>query len=106
MVNERASAVDMSLPSKLTSYFSAGVPVVAAVPMGGGTAAELERSGGGRRVGPEDPAALLGAVQALGRDAAERSRLGAAVRRHAHERLLADASLSRLTHILQSARRT
>lgn len=39
VVNERASAVDMSLASKLTSYFSAGRPVVAAVPAGGGTAA-------------------------------------------------------------------
>ncbi len=53
LVNERASAVDMSLPSKLTSYLRAGRPVIAAVPSGGGTAAEVGplgcRPGGGSR---------------------------------------------------------
>lgn len=51
-MNERASAVDMSLPSKLTSYFSAGAPIVAAVPASGGTAAEVRRSGAGVVVPP------------------------------------------------------
>jgi len=46
LLNERDGMKDMSLPSKLTSYFVAGRPVVAAVTPGGETARELERSGG------------------------------------------------------------
>lgn len=100
LVNERASAVDMSLPSKLTSYFSAGVPVLAAVPPGGGTAAEVARSGGGVLVAPENPAALLAALLALGASPDERARLGAAGARHAAEHLAAEAALVRLADVL------
>lgn len=103
LVNERSSAVDMSLPSKLTSYFSAGAPVVAAVPEAGGTAAEVERSGGGLRVPPENPAALLEAVRKLGNNPDRRRQLGSAGRQHAHDHLSAEASLGRLSAILLAA---
>jgi colanic acid biosynthesis glycosyl transferase WcaI len=100
LVNERASAVDMSLPSKLTTYFNAGVPVIAAVPAGGGTAAEVQRSAGGWLVAPEDPLALLQAVQRLGADRQERERLSAAGRAHAQNNLSAEASLRRLSEVI------
>ena len=103
LVNERASAVDMSLPSKLTSYFSAGVPVLAAVPSGGGTAAEVERSGGGLLVAPEDPKALVDALVAVRSDPDLRARLGAAGRTHARTQLSKQASLQRLTAVLRAA---
>ncbi|HEY9437562.1 MAG TPA: glycosyltransferase, partial [Streptomyces sp.] len=57
-VTQRASVLDMSVPSKLTSYFVSGRPVVASVADGGGTADEVRRSGAGVLVAPEDPAAL------------------------------------------------
>ena len=47
-VTQRASVLDMSVPSKLTSYFAAGRPVVASVAAEGGTAQEVRRSGAGR----------------------------------------------------------
>ena len=103
LVNERASAVDMSLPSKLTSYFSVGVPVLAAVPARGGTAREVVRSGGGRVVPPEDPQALLAAIETLGADPAERARLGAAGAAHARDRLSRHASLAQLGGIIDRA---
>jgi colanic acid biosynthesis glycosyl transferase WcaI len=65
IVNERASAAEMSLPSKLTSYFRAGCPVIAAVAPDGSTAREVTVSGAGLLVAPEDPAALLKGVQVL-----------------------------------------
>lgn len=103
LVNERASAVDMSLPSKLTPYFSAGVPVLAAVPSGGGTAAEVERSGGGLLVAAEDPRVLVDALAALRRDPDLRARLGAAGRSHARTQLSKEVSLRRLTDVLRAA---
>ena len=42
LVNERATQIDMSLPSKLTSYLFSGRPVLAAVPLQGATAKYLE----------------------------------------------------------------
>ena len=49
LLSERPEMVNMSLPGKLTSYVTAGKPIVAAVASGGATAAEVERSGAGDR---------------------------------------------------------
>jgi glycosyltransferase involved in cell wall biosynthesis len=68
LLNERATVMDMSLPSKLTSYFLAGRPVVAAVRSGGSTSTELSRSGGALVVDAGDPAALLEAIERAIRD--------------------------------------
>jgi colanic acid biosynthesis glycosyl transferase WcaI len=103
LVNERASAVDMSLPSKLTSYLAAGQPVVAAVPDGGGTAAEVRRSGAGVVVRPEEPDVLLEAVARLAADPARRRALGSAGLSHAQQHLSREAALARLTGVLVEA---
>lgn len=100
LVNERASAVEMSLPSKLTSYFGAAVPVLAAVSPKGGTAEELRRSGGGRLVPPGDPAALVAALSRLAADPAARAQLGAAGAIHARKHLDRRVSLDRLESVL------
>ena len=42
LINERPSQMEMSLPSKLTSYLAANRPVIAAVPIGGATHRYLE----------------------------------------------------------------
>jgi glycosyltransferase involved in cell wall biosynthesis len=42
IVNERPSQLSMALPSKLISYFSSNVPVLAAVPKGGATFEEVQ----------------------------------------------------------------
>lgn len=68
LLNERASVIDMSLPSKITSYFLAGRPVLAAVPPGGSTARELARSGGAYLVPAGDPSALLDGLRTLAAD--------------------------------------
>lgn len=103
VVNERASAVDMSLPSKLTSYFNAGRPVVAAVPAAGGTAREVQRSGGGVVVPPEDPDALHAAVARLGKCSEQRAVMSAAGQAHARTELDRDVLLGRLAGLVASA---
>ena len=65
LLNERASVVDMSLPSKLTSYFRAGRPVVAATAPGGATAQELARVGAAVTVPAGEPRRLADAIVSL-----------------------------------------
>ena len=65
VLNERSTVVDMSLPSKITSYFKAGRPVVAAVVEGGLTSQELLRSGGAMVVPAGSPHEMLAAIQTI-----------------------------------------
>ena len=56
LVSERASQLEMSLPSKLTSYFFSNRPVIASVPISGATAQYLD--GLAQIVPAEDPKLL------------------------------------------------
>jgi glycosyltransferase involved in cell wall biosynthesis len=102
-VTQRASVLDMSVPSKLTSYFATGRPVVASVADGGGTAEEVRRSGAGVLVRPEDPAALLEAVRKLVADPAAADELGARGPRHVAAHLGREAGLARHDALLAEA---
>lgn len=62
LVNERVGVSEMAVPSKLTSYFDAARPVVAATDPEGITASEIALSGGGTVVAAGDPGALLDEV--------------------------------------------
>ena len=63
LVSEKPSVADMSLPSKLTSYFAAGRPIVASVAEDGTTAREIERSGAGQVAPAGDAAALVTTIR-------------------------------------------
>lgn len=76
LVNELPGVKDMAVPSKLTSYFNSGVPVIAATDRGSVTATELEASGGGIQVESSNPRALLAAAEVLGSDKATANALG------------------------------
>jgi colanic acid biosynthesis glycosyl transferase WcaI len=91
LVNQRATVGEMSLASKLTSYFVAGRPIIAAVAPRSETARELVRAGAGILAAPDDPSALAQAI--------ERARLsvdpelGASGRRYAEQHLSAASVL-------------
>ncbi|MET3983481.1 colanic acid biosynthesis glycosyl transferase WcaI [Streptomyces sp. PvR034] len=102
-VTQHAAVLDMSVPSKLTSYFAAGRPVVASVAAEGGTAQEVERSGAGVLVAPEDPGALLEAVRALAEDPRGADALGAAGPRHVAAHLSRAAGLARIDALMDEA---
>lgn len=102
-VTQLATVRDMSLPSKLTSYFAAGRPVVAAVREDSGTAQEVLRSGGGIVVPAEDPKALLAAVASLAAAPAEATRLGEAGAAYVQATLTPEAGLTRLWDLAQEA---
>ncbi|HAM45986.1 MAG TPA: glycosyltransferase WbuB [Propionibacteriaceae bacterium] len=78
LVNELPGMTEMSVPSKLTSYFHSGRPVLAAVDAESVTADEIAAAAAGIRVDPEDPAALLAAAEALSEDRQQMAQLGAA----------------------------
>jgi glycosyltransferase involved in cell wall biosynthesis len=101
LVNQRAEVTDMSLPGKLTSYFLAGRPVVAAVSPTSETAREVAASGAGVPVRPDDPAALLAAVRGLAADPTRRERLGDAGRAYARAALTADQALAGLEALVE-----
>jgi glycosyltransferase involved in cell wall biosynthesis len=88
LVNERSSVGDMSLPSKLTSYFSTGSPVLAAVGPDGSCAREIGRTDGGAvRIDAENPRLLADAVLELAADPGRRARMGEAAGAYAHSYL-------------------
>ena len=66
LVNERRTQVEMSLPSKLTSYLYSGRPVLAAVPRGGATWKFLD--GIAELVEAEKPLLLANAIRELSKN--------------------------------------
>lgn len=76
LVNELQGVSEMAVPSKLTSYFSAGRPVVAATDVSGITAEEVRNADAGVVVPAGDPEALLEAVTTLAADPGRAEHLG------------------------------
>jgi glycosyltransferase involved in cell wall biosynthesis len=94
LVNERPGVGSMAVPSKLTSYFVAGKPILAATDPSSGSADELRLSGAGVAVRPGDPQALLDAARALASDDVAIRRLGEQGRRYATEVLSATSAIA------------
>jgi len=93
LVNQRASVMDMSLPSKLTSYFASGKPVLAAVSADSETAYEIESAHAGRVVPPAEPATLADAIVALRDDPAGTEAFAAGGREYAETKLEREKAL-------------
>jgi glycosyltransferase involved in cell wall biosynthesis len=78
LVNELPNLREMCVPSKLTTYFATGRPVLAATDRLSLTAREIELSSAGVCVPAGAPDALLEAALLLGRDAQLSESLGSA----------------------------
>ena len=102
LVNELPGMTEMSVPSKLTSYYSTGLPVLAAVDPGSVTAEEIAASGGGLCVPPDDPEALVQAALSLS-DPTLAAKLGTAGLRYRTTELGAETAIGRLHSTLQRA---
>jgi colanic acid biosynthesis glycosyl transferase WcaI len=101
LVNERASLRDMALPSKLTSYFAARRPVIAAVNSDGACAQEIARTNGAAHiVAPGQPAELARAIEELCVDAARSASMAAAGARFAEEHLSSAAAARRVRDLV------
>jgi colanic acid biosynthesis glycosyl transferase WcaI len=102
LVNEKPELREMCVPSKLTSYFATGRPVLAAVDDESSSAGEIESSGAGRVVPSGDPAGLLQAAEELGGDRALASEIGGRGPGYVAEHLAADAAMRRWDEVLRS----
>jgi colanic acid biosynthesis glycosyl transferase WcaI len=78
LVNERPGVLEMAVPSKLTSYFSTGVPVLAATAPSSTTAEEVAASGAGVCVVSGNPVRLAEAAKELCSDKGRAAALGSA----------------------------
>ncbi len=102
LVNEKPGVSEMAMPSKLTSYFNSGRPVVAATDLGGITASEVCAAGAGLVVPAGRPAALLEAVVALGADPQAAASFGASGRKYREEVLDEEVAICRWKHHIDS----
>lgn len=91
VLNERPEVAEMCVPSKLTSYFAAGRPVLAASSPRSAATLEVTASGAGIRVNAGAPDELLSGVLRLGADPAAATSMGERGRRYAAD-LLAESA--------------
>jgi len=83
------------VPSKLTSYFTAGRPVVAATDARSGAAALMAASGAGAIAQAGDADSILTAIEKVAADPAGADGMGASARSYAAQHLTGAASLGR-----------
>jgi glycosyltransferase involved in cell wall biosynthesis len=102
LLNQRPSVADMSLPSKLASYFASARPVVAAVAADSEAAETVRLAGAGIVVPPGKPAALVEAVSSLRSNPEAANELGRRGGAFAEKYLSEDRALEAYTGFLKS----
>jgi glycosyltransferase involved in cell wall biosynthesis len=95
LLHEKAGVVEMAVPSKLTTYFTAGRPVVAVTDPRSGAASLIRASRAGITVPAGDAAVILDEIEALTGDQAAAEEMGRSGVAFAAEHLSRAASLSR-----------
>jgi glycosyltransferase involved in cell wall biosynthesis len=100
LINERRGVTEMSLPSKLTSYFATGLPVIAATDSGSVTAEEIEESGAGIRVDTDKPELIVMAAMELRNNPQQARALGKKGLEFRRSHLNADSSLDSFHELL------
>jgi glycosyltransferase involved in cell wall biosynthesis len=102
MVNEKAGSQDVAVPSKLTSYFSSGRPVVAASEAGSATRIEVENSGGGICVAPGDPACLYESVVLVANARSDLAEFGTNATRYVETHLSEQSAADRIDNFVKT----
>jgi len=103
LVNELPTLREMSVPSKLTSYFSTGLPVLAATDSASVTAEEIRRSAGGLVVEGGDPQALIDGAMRLRADPELRRTLGVAAMQYRENELGREQAIARFRDVIESS---
>lgn len=106
VVNEKLGVSEMAVPSKLTSYFHAGRPIVGATDIDGITASEIDDAQAGVVVPAGRPDLLLDAVLELAADKHRAAQLGANGRHYQQSVLASAAAIHRWTELIRSCLKT
>lgn len=97
IVNEKPGLREAVLPSKLTSYFNQGKPVIAATERDSATADEVTRAGAGQVIQPGNPGALLRAVEDMACDEQRAAECGESARSFAAANLTEESAIGRVS---------
>ncbi|MCU1688616.1 MAG: glycosyltransferase WbuB [Jatrophihabitantaceae bacterium] len=102
LINEQPGVLEMSLPSKLTSYLAAARPVLAATEQRSATAELVEATGAGLVVAAGDPAGLLDGALDLGSNPDRAEKLGLVGRKFAMDNMNASVALTEYQRWVES----
>jgi colanic acid biosynthesis glycosyl transferase WcaI len=102
IVNEKPGVSAMAVPSKLTAYFDAGRPVIAATDPEGITSSEVRESGAGVVVPAGEPSRLLDAVIAIGADPEGARQYGLNGLRYRQQVLGQDAAIAQFLNLIRA----
>ncbi|WP_164473845.1 glycosyltransferase family 4 protein [Gordonia insulae] len=102
LLNEASGLKGMAVPSKLTSYFFAGRPIVAATSADTPAAEEIARSSAGIRVDPANPDELVRIINELAASSDLRSALGDAGKDYFRSELSQDSAITRFRTVIHS----
>jgi glycosyltransferase involved in cell wall biosynthesis len=102
LLTQRPSIRNMSLPSKLTSYFLAGLPTVAAVAREDESAGEINTARAGIVVEPGNPIRLVEVLAELRADSRRAQKLGRSARAFAQQHLSETASIDGFEFVFRS----
>lgn len=102
LVNEMPGVANMAAPSKLTSYFSMGRPVLAATDSDGITAEEVHAAQAGVVVPAGSPAALLDGAMEIAADPTSAEQMGISGMRYRRTVLDEETALDKFIEILST----
>ncbi len=102
LVNELPGVAEMAVPSKLTSYFASGRPVLAATDATGITAQEVTAAGAGLVVTAGSAGAILDGAKLLASDRDECRRFGASGKRYKETVLEETNAIDRFCSLLDN----
>ncbi len=103
LVNEAPGVNGMSVPSKLTSYFTTGRPTVAATDSSSVTAEEVRNARAGVVVPSASPEALIEAIESLARDPAQGKEMGLRAQDFVRRELDMDAAVLKIQESLEGS---
>lgn len=102
MVMQKRNVIDFNLPSKIPVLLASGRPIIGAVPFSGTAAREIQKSGGGIVVNPEDAEALANQIKEFYLNQEQLQILGKQARKYAETHYCFNIALDKYEDLFNS----